>query len=390
METVNNKPKIFYLKGDKNVNPSAGERHLVALAEAAQQSGYDVVVGCIAGSGLERVLRVTGIIVRPVDLRGFIGSILEIRRLCRDERPDILHTTGFWTNNVGRLGGRLARVPIILSTVHCEPDSTIQFKEGFIRRLSRRLRNGLDRFTARFARLIIVVSGNIQKKLIAMRIPSKKIVVIPNAVSPELTERLAGAEPAVDLPSAKLIGCIGRLEPVKGVNYLIDACAFLEREGLDFSAVIVGDGPMANELEADAKRAAVSNKIIFTGRLDVADALSVLARLDVYVLPSLSEGLNTTLLEALVLERPVVATAVGGNPEVIVDGQTGLLVPPKDPKALARAISALLDDQLLGEQMAARGRKLVLEKYSIDQMIGRTLGLYHELLSGKRRKPLGR
>lgn len=379
-----NSPKILYLDNFSGAGLGGGERHLIAMAEGALQAGYDVIVGCASGSGLEKVLRSMGVGIRHVNFKaGFIGALLDVRGLCGRERPDILHTTGFLTNNVGRLAGRMAGVPIIISTVHCEPDSTLQFKDGVIWRIGQKLRNVLDRFTARFAGKVVAVSELIRKKLTAMGLPSDKVVTVPNAVSPELIARLAKNDSGICLPPTRLIGCSGRIEAVKGFNYFIEACAILAKNNVDFHAVIMGDGPVAGELEAEVNKLGIADKITFTGWLkSLGEVFELMSRLDVYVLPSLSEGLNTTLLEALVLERPVVATDVGGNPEIIIDRQTGLLVPPRDPRAIADAVSLLLDDPLLGEQLAAAGKKMVMEHYTLDQMIGRTLGIYEELLQG--------
>lgn len=378
-------PKVLYLSSNRETF-SEYDRHLVSLSEGALQSGYEVVVACVSGSGLERALRASHIGTVPLKLLSPPSSLNEIRMMLRREKPDILHTIGFFINNAGRIAGLLAGVPIIVSTVHSEPDSTTQFREGTVWHFNQKVRNGFDRFTARAAKKIITVSESINKKYVGLGFPPDKLVTIPNSISPEFTDRLAGKGPSFEMPEGTLIGCIGRLEEVKGIRYLIDACRILRDQGVEFRAMIIGEGPLKKDLTDYVKKNRLRDEFIFTGWLDVADSISVLARLDVYVLPSLSEGLNTSLLEALVLERPVVSTDVGGSPEVIKNGETGILVPPKNPQAMAQAITTMLEDRLTGEAMGAAGRKLVLEKYTLDQMIGRTLNLYGELLGADERK----
>lgn len=373
-------PRILYLNNFAGPGLGGGERHLLALAEGARAAGYGVVVGCVAGGGLEKELKAAGLETRPAKFStNILSAVGEARRLCRLKKPDILHTTGFWTNNVGRLAGRLEEVPVIISDIQCEPDSSVKFSFGLAAKTGQLLRNILDNFTSRFAHKIITVSEQIADKLIKRGVPAGKVIIIHNAFSPDPVLKAAPGRPVTVLPEGVTVGVVGRLEKVKGIGYLLKAIRLLLDGGLSISLVIVGDGPQKNNLEWQVAEMELTERVIFTGWLDYAETIKVMSRLDVYALPSLSEGLNTTLLEALALERPVVATDVGGNPEIIINNETGLLVPPKDPAALAKAIEKILDDPLLGEQLAANGRQLVLEKYTSDKMISRTLDLYRRL-----------
>ncbi len=374
--------KILYLSPTRNKH-AGGERHLVNLAEAVQQSGFEVTIGCVQGSGLEKALRSTHIKVRLIGSLTSGSSIGSIRKVCKEERPDIVHSIGYATMDKGRIGARLGGAKIIISTIQYEPDQITKYKKNIIWKLDQLINNLIDKYSARYARKIVAVSDSIGKKLISYGYPKDKIAVIPNSLSPEFTERLAKNGKDLPLPDGPLIGLISRLEEVKGVQYFLDALKVLSEQNINYFAFVIGDGPLRKDLEEQAKKNRLNDQINFTGWLDVADSIAMLSRMDIFVVPSLSEGLNTTLLEALYLSRPVVATDVGGNPEIVKNGKTGLIVPPKDPDAIADAITTLLDDDLSSEQMADAGRKLVLEKYTMDQMIGRNLILYKELLDSK-------
>ena len=377
--------KILYLSPTRNKH-AGGERHLVNLAEAVQQSGFEVTIGCVQGSGLEKALRSTHIKVRLIGSLTSGSSIGSIRKVCKEERPDIVHSIGYATMDKGRIGARLGGAKIIISTIQYEPDQITKYKKNIIWKLDQLINNLIDKYSARYARKIVAVSDSIGKKLISYGYPKDKIAVIPNSLSPEFTERLAKNGKDLPLPDGPLIGLISRLEEVKGVEFFLEALKVLRKRNVNYFAFVIGDGPLKKELEEFAKKNKLSDRINFTGWLDVADSIAMLSRMDVFVLPSLSEGLNTTLLEALYLLRPVVATDVGGNPEIIKNGKTGLIVPPKDPDAIADAIIIVSFLGILFCDLADAGRKLVLEKYTMDQMIGRNLILYKELLDSKGNK----
>jgi glycosyltransferase involved in cell wall biosynthesis len=145
--------------------------------------------------------------------------------------------------------------------------------------------------------------------------------------------------------------------------------------------VIAGAGPLRAELEANADALGVRDRVLFLGSR--ADTIELMAAFDVFVLPSVVEGMSNALLEAMAVGRPVVVTDVGGNPEVVVDGETGLVVPPADPDQLAASIVKLLEAPELAAEMGAAGRRRVLEHYQIDVMTRRIEELYEELLAAK-------
>jgi glycosyltransferase involved in cell wall biosynthesis len=174
-----------------------------------------------------------------------------------------------------------------------------------------------------------------------------------------------------------VIGEIARLCDVKGQRELIRALAEIP----DARLVLAGrdleqGGAFQAELEREADRAGVRERVEIGFHDDVA---ALLARLDVVALPSWTEGLPMVLLEAMAAGRPVVATPVGGTPELVVDGETGLLVPPRDPEALAAALRRVLDDRELADRLGEAGRRRVSERFSLEAMTRRVLELYDEV-----------
>jgi glycosyltransferase involved in cell wall biosynthesis len=211
----------------------------------------------------------------------------------------------------------------------------------------------------------------------------KRTEVIPSGVD---TDRFrpspdrAAAKAAFGIDAAALvIGTVGRLEPRKGTATLIAAVAALRDSGRDVTALIVGDGPLRAELAADAERRGVAAAVRLLG--DRADVRDVLAALDAFVLPSRTEGMSNALLEAMAMALPVVATAVGGTPEVVADGRSGLLVPADDPAAMADAVARVLDDAGLASTLGSAARRVVEDRYGARNMVRRLEAVYTAVAS---------
>jgi glycosyltransferase involved in cell wall biosynthesis len=177
-------------------------------------------------------------------------------------------------------------------------------------------------------------------------------------------------------PGAPLVGVVGRLEPQKGHAYLLEAWADVRRAAPGARLLVVGDGSLRADLEARALAPALRGSVVFTGFR--ADVPRVLATLDVLTLPSLYEGMPLTAIEASAMALPVVATAVDGTPEVVRDGETGCLVPPADPPALAHALRALLADPARARSMGRAGRAHVLARFDLDAQVEATARVYRD------------
>jgi glycosyltransferase involved in cell wall biosynthesis len=177
-------------------------------------------------------------------------------------------------------------------------------------------------------------------------------------------------------PSAPIVGVVGRLEPEKGHPTLLEAWRLVIDEVPDARLLVVGEGSRLEALQAQARELGIDHRVVFTGRRD--DVPAVTAALDVAVLPSYREAQGLTILEAMALSRPVVASNVGGIPEMVEDGQTGLLVPPHQPVPLAAAIVRLLRDHPLADMLARAGHDLVHKRFCIEVMVHAIEDLYEE------------
>jgi glycosyltransferase involved in cell wall biosynthesis len=345
---------------------AGGQLVALEIARAARARG-DQVVFLVPDRGpfTERV-EAAGIPVRVARVGRAAGlwRALPLARLLRELQVDLLHTHGaFALNAVGRLAGRLARVPVV-SHLHIEN----HFRDGAAGRLQR----ALDNATARLCARIVAVSEETRRALLAQGYPPGLVVVIHNGVA------VPAAPGTRQRSSPPRVGEIARLCDVKGQRELIQALRLLP----DVHAVLVGDdletgGAYRQLLEREAREAGVAERVELAGYREDVDTL--LDELDAVVLPSWVEGMPLVLLEAMAHARPVVATSVGGTPEVVVDGETGLLVPPRDPQALAAAIRRLVDGPELARRLGEAGYERVRERFSVEAMTGRVLALYDEV-----------
>jgi glycosyltransferase involved in cell wall biosynthesis len=332
------------------VSPSDG-----AALDAAREDGFDVHL-----LNLTRMYR--------------LADALRFARLLRTVGADLLHThTQVVPNVLGRTAARTVGVPVI-SHLHIENHFRAQV-------LPRAVYRRLDNATARLCARILAVSNATRDSLVTQGYPPALVEVVPNGVElddapaprPALRHRLA-------LPAhARLVGEVARLAEVKGQRTMIEALP--ELDGVHLALVgqdVEFEGAYQGELERLAERLGVADRVAFVGHLP--DAARRYGEFDVVVLPSLAEGLPMVLLEALAQARPVVATPVGGTPEIVVHEETGLLVPPGDAQALAAAIRRLVNDLVLGRRLGEAGRALVQTRYSAEQQAKRVLAIYDEVV----------
>ena len=342
---------------------AGGQMVALRLAQAARAAGHDIRFVSPSDGAFLDLVRSDGM---PADVVP-IGSALDLRamariaRLLRRSRVDLVHAHGhFAVNVVTRVAGRLAGVRV-LSHMHIEN----AFRAGGP---SRTAQIALDNATARLCFAIVAVSDATRLVLIRQGYPADRLVTVHNGIEPA-----AQAEP-VCLADGPTILEVARLADVKGQGTLIAALT-----GLGATAVFVGrdleqGGAYEAELRADAERHGVAGRVLFAGYR--SDVPALLAGCDVLCLPSRIEGLPLVVLEAMAQARPVVATAVGGTPEVVVDGETGFLVPPDDVEALADALARVLDDPERARRMGEAGRARVEREFSLAAAAERVLSLY--------------
>src|SRR5262245_22349205 len=303
-------------------------------------------------------------------------QLLRLRNWMISERADILHAHDFYAGLLGASAARLARVRVIACQRH-------------MRLSDRRAHEWGTRLTHRLAHRVLVNSEAIRDRLLAGgHIAPGKIVVIHNGLSAAAergafdsngrAKQRAALLRELNLDEgAKLIGLVARLQPVKGHRYFIEAASRIAAVEPKAHFLLVGDGALRREIEEQAARVGVNDRVHLLG--DCNDAALIAAGFDVAVLASLSEGLPNAVMEAMAAGAPVVATAVGGTTELIIDGVTGFLVPPADADALARRILDTLRNPELSSRMAAQGRRRTLSQFGMRRMVESIERLYDEI-----------
>lgn len=298
-----------------------------------------------------------------------LAAAWRLARVIRDVQPQIVHAHD--PHGVAAAGLALSMKP---------PDPVPRLVAS--RRVDFRFRpNAFSRWKYRQVDCFICASDVIRQMVVADGIPPDRAVTVHEGID---LEHVAAAPPAnvhaeFWLPhGAPVVGNVAALVPHKGQKHLVDAFALVLREVPDARLVIAGEGELRPALERQIREHRLEKHVILAGFRP--DVLSLMKGFDLFVLSSVTEGLGTSLLDAMACERSVVATTAGGIPELVLDEQTGVLVPPRDARALAAAIVRLLRDpdlrQRLGRAGAARGR----ERFSAERMVRETLGVYEALL----------
>lgn len=299
-------------------------------------------------------------------------AFVRLVRLFRQLRPQVVHSRN-WAAFDAVLAARLARVPVV---VHGEHGRDISDPEG---RHSRR--NTLRRLLSPLVTRFVTVSDDLRRWLVStVGIPAYKVTTIRNGVD---LAKFAPADRAqvrrtLALPvEARIVGTVGRLDPVKDHVGLVEAFRRIAGDFPDAALLIVGDGPCRAALLATVEHLGLEGHVRLLGERE--DVPRVLGALDVFALPSIAEGISNTILEAMASGLPVIATRVGGNPELVEDEVTGVLVPPRDPPALASAITRYFDDPGLATTHGKAGRQRAEEHFSLPTMCRAYAGLYQEL-----------
>jgi len=246
------------------------------------------------------------------------------------------------------------------------------------RRVAFRLKpNAFSRWKYRQVDCFVAASDSIRATLAGDGIEASKIVTVYEGIDVDRiqAEPVANIHAEFWLPThAPIVGATGALTSEKGHRHLIDAAALVVREVPDARFVILGEGDLRPSLERQIKELRLDKHVLLPGFR--ADVLAFLRAFDVFVMPSIAEGLGTSLLDAMAASKATVATNTGGIPEVVADGETGVLVPPRDHRALAQAISRLLKDKNLRERMGAAGLARVQRVFSAARMVDETLAVY--------------
>ncbi len=376
---------VLYINNFAGPGLGGGERHLGVLAAGAREAGWRVIIACVPGSDVGDWLRGRGhevLDLNPSD-PNVPKTLMQLRQIILREQAAIVHAHGFWPGIIARAAVRwpagLNPRPVVITTVHCQPDSIAAGRPGGSAKAKLGLRRFLDNFTARWGDTFIAVSKDIAGQLTAQGIPTEQIVQIYNGVDVDELRSLAGSGVGSEKRSRE-IGTVARLEPVKGLDDLLQAFSLIADDFPESRLVIIGGGQMEAELKAKVRTSDLADRIELTGYLE--NPLPRVAQFEIYALASHSEGLNITFLEAMALRRPVIASDVGGNPELAEDGTTGYLAPSRDPGACAGLVKRVLSDSDERQKMGAAGAALVKDRFSAEAMVRQVLGLYDRLLSG--------
>lgn len=352
-----------------------GEVQLLQLVRGLIEHDAAVTVACAAGSALEAELAtLPGVRAVPVDF-GARSLKTAVNRLVAElSDVSIVQGTGFLTNIIARRVGAKTCGRVV-NAVHVVPGAGQLDGESAASTLARKL---LDRSSPKNVDAYIAVSRAVANGLVDTGVPEHLIRVIYNGIDARSLRDGAAVGLDFALPhGTPRIGFVGRLEPVKGCEYFLTAASYLREEHPNAAFVIAGTGSREADLMELASSLGLAAQTGFLGHIDSAPA--VIAALDVVVIPSLSEGFPMTALEALVLGTPVVASDVGGLPELLADGECGVLVPARDSRAIADAVARVLSEPELTQRLVSAGRSRAREHYSAETMIAAYLDLYREL-----------
>jgi glycosyltransferase involved in cell wall biosynthesis len=358
---------------------SGAERHLLILLPALITRGVDVSL-LLLEDPAHRVddmvaqLEAAGVPVRriPIYRHYDVRAIGRLRRALREIRPDIVHTHLIHADLYGTAAARLSGIRAIVTSRHND--------DHFRRLLPIRL---LNRLLWRFTRAGIAISHAIARFCVEVEgAPAAKITTIHYGLPSTAVDRKAAQAALREelnlSPGSVLIGMVCRLIEQKGVVYGLRAFARIAPQFPFAHAIIAGDGSLRAALEAEARTLGIADRVHFLGWR--SDATTVLAALDVLLMPSLWEGFGLVMLEAMVQTVPIIGSAVSAIPEVVVDGETGLLVPPRDTAALAAALGQLLDDAALRRHMGLMGQDRVEAVFGVERMAAQTHTLYEQCL----------
>lgn len=335
----------------------------------------------VAEAGIP-IHRVPGLRREPApwsDLR----ALRHLTRLFRERRPGIVHTHTSKAGMLGRIAAYRAGVPVVVHTSHGNVFT------GYFGRLRTRFFIGLERHAARVTdALIELTPGGAAEHLAAGIGAPAQFRVIPSGIDlrpfQEACARRAAMRAELGVPEdAFLVGGAGRLEPVKGFTYFVEAALLAARTRPEAVFVLAGQGSQAALLRE--KAAPLGDRFRFLGHWTLMPDL--MAALDLFAAPSLNEGMGRVLIEAAAAGVPAAASRIGGIPDIVEDGRTGLLVPPGDAAALAAAIAGLAQAPALRREMGAAARAKAGPEFSVETMVARIEALYEELLYAKRTKP---
>jgi glycosyltransferase involved in cell wall biosynthesis len=373
--------RVMYVVGNSVIG--GAENHVITLVAALRKLEFPVAVVCPRPGPLVDALKALGVrahlidMVRPApddEYEVSLPAMGELAALMRRWRPDVVHSHLYPAFVHGSLAGQLSSVPALVTTAHT---LIVRAGDAWLTKLT--------------ATRIIAVSQAAKMLLVEGGVAPRAIHVIYNGIEPRYfddeTASAAGVRARLGIPEdAPVIGTIARLSAEKGHRELLHIAHGVLQRKPEARFLIVGTGPLADELETQAAKLGIKDRVLFTGARRDVTTLNHL--IDVFLLPSREEALPLAMLEAMAAARPIVASNVGGVPEVVVDGDTGMLFGPDDRQRFTDAVVNLIERPELARQYGERGRKRVAARFGVDRMVGETVRYYRSILAASMNREL--
>ena len=367
--------KIAYILAGYAVG--GAERYVADLAAYLDRDRFRV---CVLGHAIGPVLRLAehGIRIHQVSMESTycVQAMPKLARWLRVERPDIVHTHDNRANFLGRIAARWVGCQTVFSTVHTSPIRTGRW--GVLNGVYL----GADRWSARYADRVIGTSDFLRDQIVrCLRVPEDRALTVHPGVD---TNRFRAARVGMARPEEHAefrLAVVGRLALERRHEVVLEVAARVARRVPNMQVYILGEGTRRRHLEALAENLGLGRKVVFWGY--VHDVPSYLSGMDVVVSAAEREGFGIALAEAMAMEIPVVAVNVGGVSELVRDGVDGVLVPEGDWSYMADALVGLAQDRERARRMGAAGRRIVEEKFRLEDMVGRMTAVYEEAVGSR-------
>jgi glycosyltransferase involved in cell wall biosynthesis len=373
------------------VRPAAGgmKAHVLQLAAGLGAYGFECHIACPGEADIVQPALAAGVEVKPVPIVGplrplrDLEAVLVVMDIVRHGRYEIVHSHGAKAGLIGRLGAMLGGCRLRVVTIHNDVIG------GSLGPRMRTAYSAAERWLARHTARIIAVSDALRDQALeALELDASAVVTVHNGLDISQYGALADPGPArerLGVPRGALVfGTVARFAPQKALDVLVAAAVPVLERIENAWLVVAGDGPLLDAVRRQASLSSVADRIVFPGY--ITDVPGLLAALDVFVSSSSSEGMGIAIVEAMAAGLPVVATAVGGVPEVVVDRETGLLVAAGDTGALGDAMARLGNDASLRISCGEAGRRRAVAEFGEDAMLERTAEIYREVLCSRSSK----
>lgn len=348
---------------------SGGQVQVSGLCKYLREWGHNVTLVCRPGSKLQEWADSMGIRSIPVEMKSTmsLSAVLALRRVIASEKPDVVHLHTSRAHVLGSFAAKLAGAPMVIATRRMDDPINMVFynKHAY----------------GNWTNALVAISGAVRDVMVQCGVDSNKIRLIESGVD---VDNFANVAPDKDLranldidPAAAIVCTTATLAERKGIKYLIEAVSMLKNRNRNIHLIIAGIGELRAELEKLANDLGVNASFLGFYK----DTPALLASIDVFVMASLAEGLGVAVLEAMAAGKPVVASAVGGLRESVIDGKTGFQVPPADSSALAHAIDTLVSSPKMAREYGLAGQERVRSNYSLENMAKKNEALYFELMN---------